>query len=145
MHLTDENIEYIATNLEFYGVKHPDLKEDLLDHICTYIENGNFSSFDEAYLEAINKFGGQYAMGRIQHETFLLVTLQSTGKRKNLLYIFGSLMAVLISTGSIFKIMHWPLASILTILGFFVLNFFFLPLFFYHWYKNSEARQYSNH
>lgn len=145
MHLTDENIEYIATNLEFYGVKQPDLKEDLLDHICTYIENGDFSSFDEAYREAITKFGGQYAMSHIQQETFVMLTVQSTAKRKNMLYIFGSLAASLISFGGVFKILHWPTASILTLLGFIALNFFFLPLFFYNWYKNSKARQYSNH
>jgi hypothetical protein len=38
MTLTDNNINYIATNLEFYEIKDVDLKEDLIDHICTHIE-----------------------------------------------------------------------------------------------------------
>jgi hypothetical protein len=145
MQLTDEQIDYISANLDFYGVVEPSLKEDLLDHICTYIENGDFGSFEAAYQEAIQKFGGQYAMSRIQQETFFMVHLKSSSKRKGMLYITGCIMAVLISTGGIFKLMHWPGANIMTVSGFIVLNFMFLPLFFYHWYKLSEAKSYSNH
>ncbi|WP_159802039.1 hypothetical protein [Flavobacterium sp. MK4S-17] len=145
MQLTEDNIEYISNNLDFYGIIEPELKEDLLDHICTYIENDNFNSFESAYQEAVQKFGGQYAIGRIQHQTFIMVSLQSKLKRKRVLYITGYLTGFFISTGSIFKIMHWPVASILIVLGFITFNFTFLPLFFYHWYKNSMEKQYSNH
>jgi len=57
MTLTDNNINYIATNLEFYEIKDVDLKEDLIDHICTHIECYNGTDFEKAYQEAIENLG----------------------------------------------------------------------------------------
>ncbi|MES2485510.1 MAG: hypothetical protein V4581_06120 [Bacteroidota bacterium] len=135
MILTDTQIDYIATNLEFYGVAQNGLKEDLLDHICTYIEQSTHTGFDEAYKEAIQNFGGHYAMGRLQQQTLLMVVLKKQKLRQKAVYISGFIAAFLMSTGSIFKIMHWPGASMLLLVGFVVLNLIFLPLFFYHRYK----------
>lgn len=54
--------------------------------------------------------------------------------------IAGFVAGVLISTGSMFKIQHYPTANIQTMLGMVVLNFVFLPLFFYQLYKQSIAK-----
>ena len=137
MILNDAQIEYIQTNLEFYGVAEPSLKEDLLDHICTYIENSGQEEFDTAYAEAIQKFGGHYAMGVLQQQTFITVMLQKNRSRMNIIYRSGFFAAMLISTGAIFKMMFWPYANVLMVLGFMALNLIFMPVFFYHRYKLS--------
>lgn len=54
--------------------------------------------------------------------------------------IAGFVAGVLISSGSMFKIMYLPSANIQTMLGMVVLNFVFLPLFFYQLYKQSIAK-----
>ncbi len=140
MNLTEEQIEYIATNLEFYGVKSAELKEDLLDHICTFIETNEFSDFETAYKTAIQEFGGQYAMNSIQRETHAVTTLKKSIRLQMLVYIIGYIASALISSGFIFKMMHWPGASILLVSGFMVLITVFFPLFFYNRYKTYQKK-----
>ena len=137
MILSDAQIEYIATNLEFYGVLEGSLKEDLLDHICTFIENSGHQEFDTAYAEAIQKFGGHYALGVLQQQTVISVLLQKNRSRMKVIYTSGFFAIMLISTGAIFKMMYWPYASMLMVAGFAVLNLIFMPVFFYHRYKVS--------
>ncbi len=142
MIVNEEQIEYIATNLEFYGVRSAELKEDLLDHICTYIETNEFPDFATAYKAAIQEFGGHYAMNNIQKETHAMTTIKKSLRLQMLVYIIGYISSTLISTGFIFKMMHWPGASILLASGFLVLIVLFFPAFFYHSYKSSERKLY---
>ena len=69
MILSDNQIEYIETNLKFYGIESETLREDVVDHICTYIESKDTGSFDELYAEALEKFGGCFTIKNIQNET----------------------------------------------------------------------------
>jgi len=135
MTITDEQAAYIAANLEFYGIAQQELKEDLLDHICTYIEEKEFTSFDNAYQEAILKFGGHNAMGNLQQQTYSMVMLKNNKQMQRTIYISGFTAGFCLSTGSLFKIMHWPFATILLLSGFIILNLICMPVFFYHKYK----------
>lgn len=54
---------------------------------------------------------------------------------KRTVYLLGFVTCFLLSMGVLFKIMHWPLASILLVLGFASLNFGLLPVYFYQKYK----------
>lgn len=140
MILSDAQIEYIETNLTFYGVVQNSLKEDLLDHICTHIENSGQDEFETAYTEAIQKFGDHYAMGVLQQQTLVTVMLQKNRSRIRAIYISAFFCAMFISTGTIFKMMHWPYGSMLLVAGFIVLNLIFMPVFFYHRYKLSAQQ-----
>ena len=140
MNLTDEQIAYIATNLEFYGVKSAELREDLLDHICTYIETSEFVEFDIAYKAAIQEFGGQYAMNSIQRQTHAVITQKKHLRYQRLVYIAAYISATLISSGAIFKIMHWPGASIMLASGFLVLILLFFPSYFYSRFKKMRQK-----
>lgn len=140
MRLTDQNIDYIANNLELYGLKNPDLKEDILDHICTYLENEEQLSFDEAYKLAIQQFGGYLSITQIQHETNTQLYFKSAKNRSKVLISFEFITALLIITGSLFKIMHWPFAGILIFSGFIVLILITLPLYFYNKYKAQTLK-----
>ena len=50
---------------------------------------------------------------------------------KNTLNLLGFIATFMLSTGIMFKIMHWPFAGIILFSGFIVLNFGFLPLYFF--------------
>ncbi len=58
---------------------------------------------------------------------------------KRAVYLIGFLASFTLSTGFIFKIMHWPGASILMLTGFLMLNIGFLPLYFYDKYKSAKV------
>lgn len=45
--------------------------------------------------------------------------------------LLGFLATFTLSTGIMFKVMHWPFASIIMFTGFLLLNLGFLPTFFY--------------
>lgn len=63
-------------------------------------------------------------------------------KRNDLLRFYaGSLTALFISVGSMFKGLHWPGANMITLIGFLFLVFAYLPAFFYHAYKSSIVQQ----
>lgn len=144
MILSDDQVTYIEQSLTHYGVIETDLKEGLTDHICTYIENGTHTDFDMAYNEALQKFGGQFGLFTLQRQTFYAVTLKKILRRKKLQFIVGFIAAFLISTGIVFKFMHWPYATILVFTGVVVLNLGFLPLYFYNRYKSSRNKLFIN-
>ncbi len=51
----------------------------------------------------------------------------------------GLLCGLMMATGSILKILHYPGASLLIVLSVALLNLVFLPLFFYQLYRKSIA------
>ena len=140
MRLSDQNIDYITTNLELYGLKNQDLKEDILDHICTYLENEEQLSFDEAYKIAIQQFGGYLSITQIQQEANAQLYFKSAKNRNRVLIILEFITAFIIITGSLFKIMHWPYAGILIFSGFLFLICITLPLYFYNKYKEQTLK-----
>ncbi|WP_294822173.1 hypothetical protein [uncultured Flavobacterium sp.] len=136
MILTDDQVAYIATNLQFYGIASKELRADVLDHICTHIETGDFEDFDMAYNSAIQQFGGYQAIGSMERDRYLMVSLKSSLWRQKLINVSGCISSSMICIGILFKFMHWPGASLIFFLGCIVLITAFLPLFFYHRYKN---------
>ncbi|MFD1062722.1 hypothetical protein ACFQ1Q_05645 [Winogradskyella litorisediminis] len=140
MNLTDQHIEYIERNLKLYGIKSKELKEDLLDHICTYIENANSGDFDKLYQEALQKFGGYSSFQNLQLETNLQKFAAKAIILKRFLNGSGAFSALFIATGVLFKWMHWPFASILLFSGFIILILIVIPLFFYDRYKSSTHK-----
>lgn len=66
-----------------------------------------------------------------------MVNKQPTKHMDSLRFYAGSLTALLISVGSMFKGLHFPGANVITLSGFLVLVFAYLPVFFYHAYTSS--------
>ncbi|WP_168196994.1 hypothetical protein [Flavobacterium alkalisoli] len=54
---------------------------------------------------------------------------------KKLFYVAGFLAFFLIGNGILFKIMHWPSASMQLCMGILLLNLGYLPAYFYNKYK----------
>jgi hypothetical protein len=137
MILTDKHIEFIENNLKLYGVKSKDLREDLLDHICTYIETNESQDFDSLYQEALQKFGGYSSFQNLQLETNLQKFAQHTIRLKHALHLVSTIAVLLIMTGLLFKVMHWPYATILLFSGCVVFILVVIPTYFYDRYKSS--------
>lgn len=137
MKLTDKHIDYINTNLSFYGVKSESLREDLLDHICTYIENQESDNFESHYQDALQKFGGYFSFQNLQLETNFQKFKSQSVLRKKFLFSTAPIAVLLILLGSFFKIMSWPFASILLLCGFLMLFILVIPLFFFDRYKSA--------
>ena len=55
---------------------------------------------------------------------------------KKSVYVLGIIALFILSTGLMFKSMHWPFAGIITVVGFVLFNFMFLPTLFYKLYKS---------
>lgn len=137
MTITAQHIEFIERNLKLYGVKSKDLREDLLDHICTYIETNASDDFDTLYQEALQKFGGYSSFQNLQLETNLQKFAQQAIRIKRMLHLISTLAILLILTGLLFKMMHWPYATILLFSGCVVFILIVIPTFFYDRYKSS--------
>lgn len=112
------------------GISSNHLLTDLIDHVCCAIEKKleYGREFDVALNEVLNDFG-ESGLLEIQNETTYLTNL-NLQKMRQITYIAGLVAMGLILTGSVFKVMHWPGASIMFVLGYGTLCLIFLPLFF---------------
>ena len=54
----------------------------------------------------------------------------------------GLISGLLIATGGIFKMLRFPGADMLMVTGLMVLTFVFLPVFFYHLYRQATENDY---
>ena len=54
---------------------------------------------------------------------------------KRTVYLSVFITLFILSTGFMFKMMHWPGANILMMSGFLLLNFVSMPMYFYQKYK----------
>lgn len=137
MELTDKNIILISDFLLRQGIREGDLFDSLLDHYCCLVEKHmNNQSFEDAFKVASKEFT-PLELKTVQSETQYLLTLTKFKKMKTTLRYSGIFSAILIVTGTFFKIMHWPGANIMFVLGMFLMAILFLPLFFILKHKNS--------
>lgn len=142
-HLSDQQIDYILDDISARGVEMESLQQNLLDHICCVIENnleenGDFESF---YQKTIKTFYKD-ALWEIEEETLLLLTYKNYYAMKKTMIISGITAAATFIAGSFFKIMHWPGASFLLLIGMLTSSFIFLPLFFL--FKKNETIENKN-
>lgn len=129
--LSDKQIDYILDDIRARGVEMESLQQNLLDHICCIIEQdledqGNFESFYEKTISTFYK----EALWEIEEETLILLTFKNYYTMKKTMVVSGITAAALMSTGILFKFMHWPGAAVCILLGIFTCSFIFLPLFF---------------
>ncbi|WP_452220614.1 hypothetical protein [Lacinutrix salivirga] len=137
MILTEQHIDFIENSLKLYGVKSKGLREDLLDHICTYMENQDSNDFNTLYQDALQKFGGYASFQNLQLETNLQKFAKERQVLNKLKVTLGGTMVLLLVFGLLFKIMHWPYASSMLVGAIVVFALGILPLLFYANYKQS--------
>ena len=129
MELLDEKqIEIVHDLILSKGVDMPELRIDLLDHICCMIEERMMAGadFDKALNQSFGSFGNNELI-EIQEATQYFLTYK-LNKMKKATGIIGIAASTLIIAGVAFKIMHWQGASILLVLGLISVGIFVLPL-----------------
>jgi hypothetical protein len=127
--LSEEQIDFILNDIKHRGVEMEDLQLNLLDHICCVIEcelepDGNFENF---YQKIIPRFFKK-ELKEIEEETILLLTFKNYYAMKKSMTVSGTVSVAMLILGSIFKIMHWPGAGVLLVLGIIISSLIFLPL-----------------
>lgn len=129
--LSDEQIDFILSDIRARGIEMVGLQQDLLDHICCVIEHnldddGDFESF---YNTTIKEFYRR-DLKEIEEETINLLIHKNYYVMKKIMLASGGISAALLTLGILFKFMYWPGALMLIFCGIFVLSFIFLPLSF---------------
>ena len=139
--LTEEQIDFIAEDIRVRGVFMKNLEENLLDHICCFIEEADDDRpFEQVYLQAVDAFGPN-GLQEVQDETLFLINQPYQNAMKKFAYITGALASTALMAGALFKVAHWPGANILLIFGTLVLAMFFVPYFFYVNFKEQSDKK----
>lgn len=135
MIISEENMQYIETNLKFYGITESDLKDDVIDHICTHIEQSNETDFEEAYQQSIQNLGGYVTLQLLQKEINEKALIKSFLIRKKGFFMISTLNLMLLSAGLLFKLNQWPYSSWLLATAFGMIVLVTVPLFCYNRYR----------
>ena len=136
MKLNDDQIHYIHSDIEQRGITVPTISASLLDHLCCAVEADEVRDFHSAYENALAAFGDDGLL-EVQEEVISIINHKKLISMKKTMYVLGFIAAFLSTTGLLFKLMHWPGASIMLILGVALLNVGFFPLYFYDRYKTA--------
>ncbi|MFZ5940448.1 MAG: GldL-related protein [Bacteroidota bacterium] len=138
--LTIEQTENIVTMVEKEQIHLSHLAFELIDHICCEVESEmkKGTGFTEA-LKRVETRIGYRGLKKVQEDTLYLID-KNYRIMKNVMKTTGIIGPALIGLGSLFKIMHWPGAGILLVLGFLVLCFIFLPSSANVLYKESREK-----
>jgi hypothetical protein len=125
--ITLHQIDRIAEDIRREEISFSHLLDDLIDHVCCDVEYEmqNGLSFHEAYLRVKQKMGPR-RIKEIHEETLFAVDTKYRNMKKTMKFS-GAAGTILLSFAAIFKIQHWPGASIMMVLGAFLLAFVFLP------------------
>lgn len=125
--LTDDEIDQVHDLLVGKGISYEALKEELLDHICCLIEGmmDQGTQFSHALNDATSKFGPD-GIERAQEATLYLLNhkLRKMKKTTSILGMAGGLFTI---AGTLFKILHYPGASILLVIGLALIALLFMP------------------
>ena len=103
----------------------------------------NDKEFNEAYKIAFQNICPN-GFDEIQKETVFLLTQKKIRIMKKLIYVLGFLSLFSLTTGFLFKFMHWPGANILMTISIAVMALAVLPLFFINQYKKEISKVFSN-
>ena len=140
--LSDDQVEFIEQQVHNSQIESEELKEDLIDHFCCIIEDylDNGRSFEDSYKKAY-EIVCPNGFEEIYRETLLLLSSKNILAMKKSMYILGFIAAVIWTTSLLFKLLHWPGAGALIVLGAFMLIFVLLPVVALYFYK-KEFSQY---
>lgn len=141
MKLSPEQESIIENFVLAQGIKIPTLRDDLIDHLCCVVESelGKEKSFEQILDEAVKDLAPK-GLQEIQHQTIFLLNSKRIIAMKKVLYFTGFIGSLALTAGVTFKLMHWPWANVLFIIGFLFLLLIFIPLLAIDRYKVSLSK-----
>ncbi|MBI1766781.1 MAG: hypothetical protein HY015_06075 [Bacteroidetes bacterium] len=128
MNLTDENVSLIQSLLEESPITRVEMKDNLIDHLCCAVENKMKTgiAFEKALASALIELVPN-GFKEIEFETFILLNTKQITMKK-LTYLTGLIFSLFASVGVLLKVLRYPPANELLILGFGGLAICFVPL-----------------
>lgn len=138
--IIEDQLHRIRNDLAAKGLTYESLQDDILDHLCCMIEEKLEAGedFDASYGEIMSDIEDN-TFSNLQHQTILLMD-HKFQRMKRTTYLLGLLGSLLTIVGALFKIMHWPGASIIMVLGFMTVVLGFLPLYFILSYREQTEK-----
>lgn len=126
--LTPREVDIISNAVRAQGIIFSHLPDDLIDHLCCDVEHmmQQGSAFTDAFAAVRRKMGSYRRLREIQEETLFAVDTKYR-KMKTTMKISGIAGTILFGLASLFRIMHWPLAGIMFVLGALTLTLVFMP------------------
>jgi hypothetical protein len=114
--LTDEQVDFIQKEIESHGISLPDLQANLIDHMCTIIENemSENDDFRSFFYSILPRFFHDN-LHEIEMETIQLIHQQKFKHMKKTLSYVLAFSTFLLVTGSLFKILHLAGAAVLIV------------------------------
>lgn len=145
MKLSEVQEEIVRKYVEGHDLTLKTLNEDIIDHLCCVLESelGEGKSFDEVLREATAELAPD-GLADLQHKTFYLLNSKRIILMKKLTYIAGFIGSLSFTGGVAFKLLHYPGANQLFIIGYLLLLLVFIPLLAFDRYKVSLAGSMSN-
>ena len=137
MELSEKHIAFIENSLTLYGVQSKDLREDLVDHICTYIENQDSDDFNALYQKALQKFGGYASFQNLQLETNHQKLAKQIIIINKLKFTVGFIVVLLLVISLVFQMMQWPYSNAWLLGAILISVLCILPAHLYVRYKKS--------
>ncbi len=140
--ISEQQIEYILNDIRRNGVEMEDLQLNLLDHICCIIEQNlkEGDDFEDFYRKTVKQFC-KHELWEIEEETIILLTIKNYYVMKKSMIISGTISVAALLFGSFLKVMHWPGAGVMLVLGIGILSFIFLPLMLLLKTKETEDKR----
>ncbi len=143
--LDDGQVILILDRIIADGVTDKYLQNDLLDHYCCYVEERllpgvDFETVYDIAFQNITPNG----MKEIQQELYFILNFNKQTIMKRIIYLFGFITLFFISTGIMFKILHWPGGADLMLISPFLVMVLSAILFLNslrHW--KSHSRMYN--
>lgn len=107
--LTNEQIQFIKEKINSSKIQSQELKDDLIDHFCCFIEDeiAKGSDFNSAYEKAYTIICPD-GFEELENETFFLFNYKKLKSMKRIIYISAYLSAFIFASSIVFKIQHWP-------------------------------------
>ena len=139
--LTEKQLELVTNDVENEGINFSHLKFDLIDHICCTVESylNQGIAFTQAY-DLVKKEFNIRGLRQIQQDTLMLIDKNYRIMKKSMKMISVLAMA-LMAFGALFKIEHWPGASLMLTLAFFATVAVFFPTLLYVMYKEVNQKK----
>lgn len=141
MKLTPKQEDIIENFVEGHKLKIPSLRDDLIDHLCSVVENGlgKGKSFEQLLNEAVKDVAPK-GLNSIEQKTIFLLNYKRIIIMKKAIYIVGFIGSLTLTAGITFKLLRLMGGSELFITGFLIIFLLFIPLLAIDRYKVAISK-----
>lgn len=147
MSLSKEQITFISRHIEREGIENPDLRNDMLDHICCAVEANleESSDFEEVFNQVLADFCPEQGLNAIDVEIKYVLNYKCIVMKKIIL-VFAFVLSMfffvstLVNGIGLANNYDWPFMEELAFFNQYAICLFILPLYWLHQYKTVAQK-----